>query len=132
MNSHFRRLSVALRIPLVDSLNCYTISHIWPLNATTLNPGKSSNIGCFARCASLMATARVDVNTHMCQEGENYNMASAWPGPPDVDPHSRNDMTVPDLYANGGRGSRTLAPPRPPEPVAESRPAESSGRSSGR
>ncbi len=61
-------------------------------------------------------------------------MASARPGPPQVYPHPRNDLTVPDLYGDtvSGRGPRTLPPPGPPEPDPGSWPAESAGRSSGR
>ncbi len=58
-------------------------------------------------------------------------MGSAWPGPSDIDPHSRNDMTLPDLYASG-RGSRTLAPPRPPEQAEDARPAEPQGKAAGK
>jgi cellulose synthase/poly-beta-1,6-N-acetylglucosamine synthase-like glycosyltransferase/chitodextrinase len=61
-------------------------------------------------------------------------MASARPGPPQVYPHPRNDLTVPDLYGDAviGRGPRTLPPPGPPEPDGDPRSRESSARSSGR
>jgi cellulose synthase/poly-beta-1,6-N-acetylglucosamine synthase-like glycosyltransferase/chitodextrinase len=61
------------------------------------------------------------------------DMASARPGPPDVHPYARHDLTVPDLYGDAvtGRGARLLPPPPPPVPD-ETRPRESPGRSAGK
>jgi cellulose synthase/poly-beta-1,6-N-acetylglucosamine synthase-like glycosyltransferase/chitodextrinase len=60
-------------------------------------------------------------------------MPPARPGLTDIDPYSRNDQTIPDLYASArlGAGARTLAPPRP---LAQDDPQlrESPGRSPGR
>jgi hypothetical protein len=57
-------------------------------------------------------------------------MASGRPGSPDVHPHPRNDLTIPDMYGDGGLGggARMLAPPRPPGPDDEIRPADSAGK----
>ena len=64
--------------------------------------------------------------------GGEQHMASARPGPPQLYPQPRNDLTVPDLYGDAviGRGPRTLPPPAA-RGAGRSRPAEP-GRSSAR
>ncbi len=49
-----------------------------------------------------------------------------------MDPYSRNDQTIPDLYASARAGTGTLAPPRAPAQDDDARPAEPPGRSPGR